>query len=125
MNRLAIELPPSTKLLAPTRSMINAWLCSGSAADDRWGLIATELIANAISFTSEDGMILVVMEQKSDNIELQVSDFGPGFDPTEVRMAAADSVRGRGLGLVKALTTQFEAVREGNKTTIIVSHPLP
>ncbi|MGW1996401.1 ATP-binding protein [Embleya sp. NPDC001921] len=103
---------------------LRAWI---SAHLGRWGLgdldedlclIATELASNAIRHGGTPALVTLALNASDEGgsfVRLTIVDNGPGFDRAHVERDWAtpehdDSVHGRGLRLVDALSTAWGAV---------------
>lgn len=74
-----------------------------------FALILSETVTNAFKHGRRDGQRLnlhVVLKQEGDELVLEVGDNGPGLSPT------AESSKGFGMRLIKALATQLEGTSE-------------
>ncbi len=69
------------------------------------------LVANALRFTPEGGMIRVQIKTRGDTVEVSVSDTGPGIDPARQKriFSPGETQGGYGLGLsiVRRLVKQM------------------
>lgn len=123
MGPLGLDLPPSTKLLAPCRALITSWLTAADRDDDRWPLIATELVTNAIEAMQLAGesntmTIRVEMQAHDDHVELVVTNPGPPMRAVDDVMPNETSRRGRGLAMVQRLTDHLEVSHDGGRTCV-------
>ncbi|WP_037911529.1 ATP-binding protein [Actinacidiphila yeochonensis] len=80
---------------------------------DELGLVASELVTNAIRYgscTGEEEQVEVVLWPADGHYWLAVSDAGSGGLKPVVRQAGADAERGRGLLLVEAVAAAWGVV---------------
>jgi PAS domain S-box-containing protein len=110
---------------------------------DRLQQVIWNLLSNAAKFTPAGGQIELYLRQISNNIQIQVSDTGPGIDPTflpfvfeRFRQADGSTTRthgglGLGLAIVRHLvelhggSIKAENRNEGQGGVLTVSLPLP
>ncbi|MBD0380460.1 sensor histidine kinase [Paenibacillus sedimenti] len=110
---------------------------------DRFAQIVQNLIYNALKFTSEDGTLIVALEQTDEEVALYVRDTGTGMSETELeriwdrfykadeaRSPRSDGTTGTGLGLtiVKHLVSGMNGIvsarsRLGEGTEFRVGFP--
>lgn len=81
------------------------------ADEDRLTQVVTNLISNAVKFTSDGGHIKITGQVQSDEIRICVTDDGPGIAPEDIPFVfdrfyrsndAAENTKGAGLGLYLA-----------------------
>ena len=80
-------------------------------------LIASELFTNAVEHGASDAVEMVV-SQRHDRVSVTVDSRGPspGVGPaTEWRVADADALSGRGLGIVRELADDLIVERDGDE----------
>lgn len=90
--------------------------------DGRLGQVATNLIDNALSFSPEDGRVLVVVRRDGDMVEVAVEDEGPGiasdklekvFERFYTYRPTATTSRGNNSGLGLAITREIVKAHGG------------
>lgn len=84
-------------------------------------LVASELVTNAVEHGG--GAERLELEREPDAVVLRVSDRGPGLP--EQRPRPLDSVRGRGLALVEALTSGWGYQQEDGGKSVWSRFELP
>lgn len=104
---------------------MSTWLADRGIEDDRWELIVTELVTNAIPFTPSDATVDICFVLADGIVTLDVVDRGPGFDPSVLPVNAVRSERGRGLRLVSALTATMTVDTFDGRTTVQCTNPVP
>ncbi len=87
-------------------------------ADPLWlSLAATELATNALAVSPEHGTVDITVHALADgSVELLVADDGPGPPPLPEAPPPPDSVRGRGLYMVRQLSDSFGFERIDGRT---------
>ncbi|UED85407.1 ATP-binding protein [Streptomyces profundus] len=87
------------------REALAAWLVE-SLADDG-ALLVTELVSNAVRHTGSRSLRVTVTRLDPTSVRISVVDKSPDLP---IRVSANDdSVRGRGLALIEAITTRWGA----------------
>lgn len=111
------------------RHLVGAWLHE-HAIDGHLGdellLVVTELVTNAIEASRSPGSRVDVVARLTDHtILVDVVDDGDGFDLDEsTGLPGPDSVRGRGLAIVRALTDDVRVGRVDDRTMVRVERSL-
>ncbi len=110
---IALEIDPA--------SMGDGLIVSGH--EGRLSQVITNIVDNAISFTPEDGMVLVRARRSGDVIELCVEDDGPGIDPENLDQIfkrfytyrpTAESSRGNNSGLGLSISREIVLAHGGD-----------
>lgn len=127
---LKLVLQPHATALAELRAAVRDWAATRRIPDWPLTLIATELAANAIAVTPPDEVIEVVVAADGRQVEVRVSDAGPGFavEPTELGMVplpSSQQPRGRGLLLVRQLSDTVLARRSHGRTVVSAFQQIP
>ncbi len=111
---LSREDAPALQLDIPTG------LPKASLDPKRFRQVIANLLSNAIRHTPTSGEVSIRVRQRSDQIEVRVSDTGSGIDPNDLphlfeRFYRADPARGRsaGSGLGLAIVKQWVEAHEG------------
>jgi anti-sigma regulatory factor (Ser/Thr protein kinase) len=125
---LQVVLPSRPAELRNVRAQFADWL-NGTmlTAEAKDGLVLTvsEAIANSIEHAHHFDPSLTIdvrgIMTTSGEVEITVSDQGMWHDPTYADTAS----RGRGLPLIRALTSQAEVLQRGNGSTLIVRYIQP
>ena len=93
---------------------------------------AEELLSNVWKYAyppEEPGDATLVVDAGTDGIRLEVSDSGRPFDPTLVPAPPPPSLDsepgGRGIHLVRCLSTSFTYRRDGSRNVVAVGFALP
>lgn len=104
---------------------------------DKLEKILTNLLSNAFKFTPENGSIKIVIEEREEGVQLQISDSGVGMNEEEVDQifdrfyqVEGTEVQGTGIGLalVKELVQLYRGTisvssQKGKGTTFIIYIP--
>ena len=115
---LSIIVPPSTSFLSPIRGMVTSWLGLNQLRADRWCLVVTELVTNAMTVTGADQVVTVDLAITGTEVELSVGDGGPGVELQPIAQPDPTAPRGRGLLIVDALTSALRSERRDGTTVI-------
>ncbi|NNF55788.1 MAG: ATP-binding protein [Acidimicrobiales bacterium] len=130
---LHIRCAADTAELRHVRSAIRSWLKSQGLPVGEWALVATELMCNAIAATT-GGQIEIEMRVSPDNrrIDCSVTNQGTWDLQTTEQAAAIESLvdrsgrsadilpSGRGLRMIRALTSGGEVFVRDGRTTVAV-----
>ncbi len=91
------------------------------------GLVVTELVTNAIKYAGSNQTISVLMQDDGENINLTVSDHGPGLPVDfELKSASRESL---GMRIISSLVRQlggsifFENTRPGTRVSLLFPNP--
>jgi anti-sigma regulatory factor (Ser/Thr protein kinase) len=103
--------------------MITTWLTAADRDDDRWPLIATELVVNAIEAMQHAGepdtmTIRVEMRAHDHHVEMAVTNPGPPIPTVDDVMPDEKNSRGRGLAMVQRLTDHLEVSHDDGRTCV-------
>jgi anti-sigma regulatory factor (Ser/Thr protein kinase) len=122
---LELIVTPETCHLRALRRLVEAWLGEDRDAT-RVHLVVTELVANAIEASPDDGSITVVLDEDDDSVRISVVDRGDGSLPAEVAMEQppVESSRGRGLYIVSQLAS-LRIVRCDDATVVSAELEVP
>ncbi|MEV0035276.1 ATP-binding protein [Streptomyces sp. NPDC050804] len=122
---ICVDIAPQPHLVAPVRHAVVATLRLWGVPEvaDDMGLIATELVVNAIRHGDPGGVTVILTIRDSDAV-LEVEDDNGGRPA--VRQTAKDDEGGRGLILVQALADRW-GYRPGScgRKTVWASLALP
>ncbi|GHF52220.1 anti-sigma regulatory factor (Ser/Thr protein kinase) [Amycolatopsis bartoniae] len=113
VRRLGTHLPPAPRSPAEARTFVADALRSWDVPGDKAGdivLAASELVTNA--FEHGSGGIAVRLRLAGDSLLLEVRDCSP--DDPVLRRPQPESVRGRGLALIQALSSTWGHRRGGD-----------
>lgn len=127
---LKLVLPPHAAALTELRTAVREWAAARRIPDWPLTLIATELAANAIAVTPPDEVVEVVVAAEGRQVEVRVSDAGPGFaegstEPGAVPVPSSEQPRGRGLLLVRQLSDTVLARRSHGRTVVSAFQRIP
>ena len=93
---------------------------------------AEELLSNVWKYAyppGEPGQAALLLETGSERVRLEVSDSGVPFDPTGVPPPPPPSLDaapgGRGIPLVRGLSSSFGWRRDGSRNVVVVEFTLP
>ena len=93
---------------------------------------AEELLSNVWKYAyppGEPGEAALLLETGPERVRLEVSDSGVPFDPTGVPPPPPPSLDaapgGRGIPLVRGLSSSFAWRRDGNRNVVVVEFTLP
>ena len=90
-------------------------------------LCADEALINAVAHAA-GSPVGVFADLHDDHLTLQVSDGGPGFDPSQIDTDAEPDLmgeHGRGLFLIRNLMDEFEILSDERGTTLHMERDLP
>jgi serine/threonine-protein kinase RsbW len=130
-NQQTIRLLSSPDQLIAVDAAVERWLRKQDIPEDTisdLALAVSELVNNAIEHGSEgdqEKKFTVVLSSRQGEIEISVTDEGPGFDPDDLPDPLADEnllkPSGRGLFIVKSLVDQiqFSFPPDGGTTVIV------
>lgn len=110
IERLIVEMPRDRAAPAHARNELRQ-VIAGRLSDPETAtglLLTSELVTNAVLHPKEDaaGPIELRITSFEDRVRVEVTDPGPGFDPAGIA-TVAEGTSGRGLLLVKALSTRW------------------
>ncbi|MGE5228605.1 MAG: ATP-binding protein [Deltaproteobacteria bacterium] len=115
---------------AVLRETLSAYL-TASGIDDGASrtivLCANEALINAVAH-SAGSPVGVFADLRDDLFTLEVSDGGPGFDPSQIDTDAEPDLmgeHGRGLFLIRNLMDDFEILSDGRGTTLRMERHVP
>jgi anti-sigma regulatory factor (Ser/Thr protein kinase) len=117
---LQLRFPAHVSQLAPTRSALRSWLTQAEVAPDQSMdvlIAAGEAVANAIEHGHRDrpeGIISMGATAMVDRVHLTIADTGSWKTP----QPAADSTRGRGITLMRALMNDVTIDPDAAGTTV-------
>jgi anti-sigma regulatory factor (Ser/Thr protein kinase) len=80
-------------------------------------LLVTELVTNSVKHTSADSVALKVLVGKG-VVLTEVTDEGPGFDPSKARTSTRSDHAGWGLFLVERLAERWGVNQDGGSTRV-------
>ena len=117
--RMRLTIAPETSQLRCVRRVLEGWASAHDVAADALCLIATELLANAIAVSPAGADIELSLEMRDQDVTLSVSDAGAsGFVGREIRPVKPESLRGRGLHIVNALSNRLTIERVEGRTVV-------
>ena len=90
-------------------------------------LCADEALINAVAHAA-GSPVGVFADLHDDHLTLQVSDGGPGFDPSQIDTDAEPDLmgeHGRGLFLIRTLMDEFEILSDERGTTLRMERDMP
>jgi serine/threonine-protein kinase RsbW len=121
---VSMSLPFAPESAGFVRDALMSWLDHRGAEPevvDDARLVASELVGNAVRHASplDNGTMLVRWQEEDSALELSVSDGGGPTEP-EVVEAEPYDVHGRGLGIVKALSSNWWVERTSQLHTVHV-----
>jgi anti-sigma regulatory factor (Ser/Thr protein kinase) len=120
---LVVDAIAHRSTVPSVRHLVGAWLeelaIDGPDGDELL-LVATELTTNAIEASqSPESRVEVLTCVVDGRVRIDVSDDGEGFDLADnAGLPGPDSVRGRGLGIARALSDRLWAERVGTRTVV-------
>ena len=116
---LVIEQRADAIDLGSVRRDVLAWLDGVGSAHlaEPVSLIATELLSNARDASEPDGVVALAASVNAGEVTLSVTNDGEDFTVPSA-MPSPDSVRGRGLALVRALASDLRVVSESGRVTV-------
>ena len=121
MLTLACSFAPQTKELATVRAILRPYAESvgavGKACEDVV-IVATELAANAIE-AGRGSEVRLRASADRQSIVIELDNDGPDFElPSADDLPSPGQQRGRGLWLVRALTTDLSVERRQDRTVV-------
>jgi anti-sigma regulatory factor (Ser/Thr protein kinase) len=117
--RLHLTIPPETSQLRAVRRVLEGWASAHDLPSPSLCLIATELLANAVTASPPGAVIELDVDLADQEVTLAVSDAGPGeFVGADVYAVGPDSMRGRGLHIVNTLSNRLTIERIDGRTVI-------
>jgi serine/threonine-protein kinase RsbW len=128
---VTLRLPSDIDCIEEAVELVTRHCLAGHEASPtirfRLRVVLSEAISNAIvrgNCEDCDKWVEVRAELKSDAISLQVTDQGPGFDPSTVpepiQPEQLDEARGRGLFLIRKLVDAVHFNEQGNSICMIL-----
>lgn len=120
---LVVDAVADRSAVPSVRHLVGAWLeevaIDGPDGDELL-LVATELTTNAIEASRcRESRVEVLTCVVDGNVRIDVSDDGEGFDlDGNTALPGPDSVRGRGLGIARALSDRLWTERVGTRTVV-------
>lgn len=123
-DAVRVELDPVLAEVPTARRFVRTSLTGlpdGVASDAQ--LIASELVTNAIEH-GDGGPVTVAVHRSADAVAVTVESVGPAPGVGEVddwRMADADEITGRGLGIVRAVAHGVSVERSPGRLVITAS----
>ncbi len=121
---------PQPSSAAVLRETLTAYLAANGVDDATSRMIvlcADEALINAVAHAA-GSPVGVFADLRDNHFTLEVSDGGPGFDPSQIdRVAEPDlmSEHGRGLFLISSLMDDLEILSDGHGTTLRMERDLP
>jgi anti-sigma regulatory factor (Ser/Thr protein kinase) len=117
--RMQLSILPETAQLRAVRRVLEGCAAAHNVAAETLTLIATELVANAISVTPAGQRIDLSVELSDEAVALTVADPGPAeFDGSDSGPVGPESLRGRGLHIVHSLSNRLTIERVDGRTVI-------
>jgi serine/threonine-protein kinase RsbW len=124
-TQVRVRMPSDIACIEQTVSLVTRHCLAGTAATDRLRfrlqVAVAEALANAVMRGNQEmpgKSVLVEAELFLDRICVQVTDEGPGFDPTQVpepdRPEQLSDPCGRGLFLIRKLVDEVHFNEQGN-----------
>ena len=126
-SRLHLAIPARAESLSAVREQVADWLSSLGTPDERIGdivLVVNEACSNSIehAYMGEvAGVVRVSADVDSQSICITVEDFGRWKTDT----SKTDVSRGRGLGLMRAMSSHVGLYTNTSGTRVTLSFPLP
>lgn len=114
--KLSLEVPAVAEAVVLAREVVASALVEAPAPKDRiedLRLLTSEVVTNAVrhaGLARQDtiGLTVDVSEQR---VRVDVSDDGPGFDPSDLPEAIPERIGGWGLRFVKQLSDRWGVIR--------------
>jgi anti-sigma regulatory factor (Ser/Thr protein kinase) len=107
-TQLNLRLEPGAEAIPAARNALDG--LSGLLERTVWEdlrLLVTELVTNGVRHGSERGPVTVGVAVTDDQVRVEVSDSGRGFNPPEAPMPRADGSGGWGLQLVDRVASAW------------------
>jgi anti-sigma regulatory factor (Ser/Thr protein kinase) len=107
-TELNLRLEPGPEAIPAARNALDG--LSGLLERTVWEdlrLLVTELVTNGVRHGSQRGAVAVSVAVTDDQVRVDVSDAGRGFNPPEAPMPRADGTGGWGLQLVDRVATSW------------------
>jgi serine/threonine-protein kinase RsbW len=123
--RMQLSLPRDSRYVGLLRNVADCILTDLNAPEEDKAdirLAVTEACANAVKHAVDSAEYSVALTVSEDACEINVADFGPGFEPPvdldEIEIADPEIETGRGLLLMQALVDDLRFNREGDGTDL-------
>jgi serine/threonine-protein kinase RsbW len=123
--RMQLSLPRDSRYVGLLRNVADCILGDLHApeeAKEDIRLAVTEACANAVKHAVDSSEYTVALSVSEDGCEINVADFGPGFEPptdlADIELADPAVETGRGLLLMQALVDDLRFNREGEGTEL-------
>ena len=113
----AFSFPPDPALLFGFRASLREWLGSTCLAPDARNAVVLavhEAVANGIEHGMSGEPVLVAARVEDGDVIVEITSAGSWEEP----IGASRDLRGRGLQLMRGLTTGFEIVPDGEFVTV-------
>ena len=133
-TQVSLRLPSDVTCIEEAVELVTRHCLAGHQASQttrfRLRVVLSEALSNAIVQGNREDRtkwVDVRAELAEDAIRVWVTDEGPGFDPDTVpepiRPEQLDSVRGRGLYLIRKLVDSVQFNEQGNSICMILRRP--
>jgi serine/threonine-protein kinase RsbW len=123
--RMQLSLPRDSRYVGLLRNVADCILTDLNAPEEDKAdirLAVTEACANAVKHAVDSAEYSVALTVSEDSCEINVADFGPGFEPPvdldEIEISDPEIETGRGLLLMQALVDDLRFNREGDGTDL-------
>ena len=115
-DRLQVAIPVDFEAPAAARDLVTGALEDVPIPQDRFEdlrLLTSEIVTNVVQHASlESGdSIALGVEVYEDRVRVNVTDDGPGFDPSDVPEPSPERARGWGLHLLRQLSDDWGVIR--------------
>jgi serine/threonine-protein kinase RsbW len=131
---VTVRLPSDVNCIEEAVELVTLHCLAGHEATQtirfRLRVVLSEALSNAIvrgNCEDRTKWVDVRVELVPDSISVNVTDEGPGFDPTTVpepiRPDQLDEARGRGLFLIRKLVDAVQFNKQGNSICMILRRP--
>jgi anti-sigma regulatory factor (Ser/Thr protein kinase) len=114
-------LDPVPRQASVTRRAATAWLADRGQPTDDVALVLGELLANGVEHARTAVELRLALTEQE--LVVEVRDDGPGLTAVPAQRASEDAEHGRGLHIVRALSTSLDVRRTG--TGAVVRAVLP
>ena len=110
-------LDPVPRQASVTRRAATAWLAERGQPTEDVAIVLGELLANAVEH-ARTSVRAPARADASEQLVVEVRDDGPGLTAVPAQRASEDAEHGRGLHIVRALSTSLDVRRTGTGSVV-------